>query len=100
MKLWRLVGFFGAATVSEAQVLTYATYLGGSAVDVPHAVAVDAKGNLYVAGETFSPDFPVTPGAFQQKHGGVPGTSYSFLFPGPLADAFVTKIDASGKIVF
>jgi hypothetical protein len=44
-------------------VLTYATYLGGSRTDSGTAVALDGAGNIYVAGDTFSPNFPVSSGA-------------------------------------
>lgn len=43
----------------------YATYLGGSNSDSVQGVAVDPSGNTYVAGFTYSPDFPTTPSAFQ-----------------------------------
>jgi len=39
-------------------VLNYSTYLGGSAGDIGFAIAVDATGNAFIAGETFSTDFP------------------------------------------
>ena len=45
--------------------LVYSTYLGGNNVDFLAAIAVDGSGNAYVGGYTQSPDFPVTPGAFQ-----------------------------------
>jgi hypothetical protein len=60
--------------------LVYSTYLGGSAVDVSSAIAVDTGGNMYVTGGTSSPNFPTTAGAFQSTLGGG-------------GDAFVTKID-------
>jgi YVTN family beta-propeller protein len=44
--------------------LVYATYLGGSNSDEGYAIAVDEAGNTYLAGQTESTDFPVTPGAF------------------------------------
>ena len=37
-----------------------ATYLGGSGVDSVSAVQTDSAGNIYVAGATFSTDFPTT----------------------------------------
>jgi Beta-propeller repeat len=80
--------------------LTYSAYLGGSSNDAVHAVAVDSRGNVYLAGETVSSDFPVTPGAFQTKHGGRPGNDCSIFTGCYLPDAFVTKLDPSGKIVY
>src|SRR3989442_4986804 len=63
-------------------VLGYSTYLGGSGQDEGLAIAVDAAGNAYVTGQTFSTtNFPTTPGAFQTIPGG----------------AFVTKLNAAGS---
>lgn len=45
--------------------LVYSTFLGGSDVDSGNAICVDSSGNVYVAGETASANFPVTTGAFQ-----------------------------------
>ena len=67
-------------------VLSYSTYLGGSGVDSGFAIAADAAGNAYLAGQTSSPnDFPVTPAAFQTT------------FVGPNWDGFVTKLNADGS---
>ncbi|HWZ83823.1 MAG TPA: SBBP repeat-containing protein [Terriglobales bacterium] len=64
--------------------LVYATYLGGSAADDLTGAAVDAGGQVFVAGITTSIDFPHTAGAFQVAPAG-PGTH-----------GFVTKLDANG----
>jgi hypothetical protein len=45
--------------------LMYSTYLGGSSANVGDGITVDSEGNAYVAGYTYSSDFPTTPGAFQ-----------------------------------
>jgi hypothetical protein len=63
--------------------LVYSTYLGGSAEDDSRGIAVDAAGNAYVTGTTFSTDFPTTPNAFQTTFGGYD-------------DAFVTKFNPNG----
>lgn len=46
-------------------VLVYATYLGGSILDIVSAITVDAAGSVYVTGFTESPDFPTTSGALK-----------------------------------
>lgn len=45
--------------------LALSTTVGGSGTDLPNAVQVDAGGDIYVAGQTTSLDFPTTPGSFQ-----------------------------------
>jgi len=65
-------------TVSGA--LVYSTYLGGSQSGVANALAVDSSGNLYVAGETYAADFPVTQGSYQStNHALANGTANAFL---------------------
>jgi hypothetical protein len=63
--------------------LVYSTYMGGSGDDYGSAIAVDGSGNAYVTGYTSSPDYDVTPAAFQTTNGGG-------------ADVFVTKLNATG----
>ena len=64
--------------------LAYSSYLGGSGNvaggDRAFGIALDAAGDVWMAGQTDSTDFPVKPGAIQTTHG-------SGLF-----DAFVVKI--------
>src|ERR1019366_6785075 len=57
-------------TLFPDEPLAYSTYLGGNGgrdggLDAANAIAVDTAGNAYVAGYTWSSDFPVTQGAFQ-----------------------------------
>ncbi|HEU0199457.1 MAG TPA: SBBP repeat-containing protein, partial [Burkholderiaceae bacterium] len=42
-------------------LVLYSSYLGGSGDDAGGAIALDAGGNIYVAGATSSPDFPGAP---------------------------------------
>src|SRR5207237_326854 len=39
--------------------LVYSSYFGGTGPDSPHAIALDAFGSIYIAGETSSSDFPI-----------------------------------------
>ena len=63
----------------------YSTFLGGNALENGAGIAVDASGNVFVAGTTQSPDFPTTAGAFNRT-----GAAQNF------SDAFVTKLNAAG----
>ena len=77
----------------------YATYLGGSSQDGATVIATDPQGNIYVAGYSYSPDFPVTAGAAQARNAGplTPTVITQSEFPyGPSyvaagGDAFVAK---------
>lgn len=68
---------------STGTVLLYSTYLGGTDIDMLHLMRVDAAGNTYLAGQTVSPNFPVSAGAPQATFGGI-------------SDIFVAKLDAAG----
>jgi uncharacterized protein (TIGR03437 family) len=74
----------------QASQYVYVRYLGGSVNDSASAIAVDAAGNVYVAGSTASPDFPVSSGG----HMGTAPTSPSDQ------RSFVAKLDANGNVVF
>jgi hypothetical protein len=63
--------------------ILFFTYLGGSDLDLAHAVAADATG-VYVAGITFSNDFPTYFGTY--KRGG--------------GDVFVTKLSPTGALIY
>jgi uncharacterized protein (TIGR03437 family) len=88
--------------------ILYATYLAGSDEDGGTAITTDAQGNVYVAGYTYSSDFPVTKGAFQTTNAGptsatvIPQGLGPFgpvaVFPG--GDAFVAKFAPDGTLLF
>jgi Beta-propeller repeat/BNR/Asp-box repeat len=61
----------GAASAATRPGLAYSQAFGGSGTDVGVAVATDAAGNVYIAGNTNSPDFPVK-NAIQSRLGGIP----------------------------
>jgi len=62
--------------------LVWSTYLGGENNDAAEAIALDGSGNVYVAGWTFSSDFPVANAA----QGTLAGSS----------DAFIAKLSGAG----
>ena len=86
---------FVAKLNPTATAIAYITYLGGTSIDWATAIAVDSSGNAYVTGFTDSTDFPVTSGAYQTAFHGDQGS-----FNTQTGDAFVTKFDPSGKLLW
>ena len=65
--------------------LIWCTYLGGSRNESPRGgLAMDESGNIYIVGNTKSPDFPTTSGVFGPK-------------PKGDEDAFVAKLKGDGS---
>ena len=62
--------------------LVASTYLGGWLSEGGDGIATDASGNIYVAGDTFSSDFPTTSGAYD--------TTYNQGY-----DLFLSRLDGS-----
>ncbi len=95
---------FVAKLNAAGTALVYSTYLGGSVSDLPYAIAVDAAGEAYIAGEADSQDFPVAnaaqstgPGAFVTKFNAA-GTALVFsTFLGSSATARAIAVDAAGN---
>jgi hypothetical protein len=71
--------------LDAAGQLVYATYLGGTMLDQGSKIAVDTAGNAYIAGYTYSTDFPVSPDAYDPDYNG-----------GNI-DAFVSKLNSEGS---
>ena len=63
----------------------FTTFIGGSDDESANSIAVDASGNIYIAGTTQSSDFRTTVGAFQRT-----GAALAF------SDVFVTKLNPTG----
>lgn len=61
----------------------WGTYYGGGDADYGTALAVDAEGSVYLAGEAHSYEGVATPGTHQQSHAGA-------------GDLFVAKFDPAG----
>jgi len=67
---------------AAGSALVYSTYLAGLGTDSGSAIAIDIAGNAYIAGSTFSANFP-TRNPFQAAKGAQ-------------EDAFVAKINSAG----
>ncbi|MCU1254691.1 MAG: uncharacterized protein JWM83_990, partial [Candidatus Angelobacter sp.] len=74
-------------TLTIDPVLVFSTLLAGSTFERISGMAVDAQGNIYVTGDTFSTDFPTTAGSVQPTCAGCSATT---------TDAFVTKLNPTG----
>ncbi len=76
------------ARFSHKGNLIWGTYIGGTSQDRNTALAVDNQRSVYLAGTTYSTNFPVTPGAF---HGTLTGTS---------THSIIAKFDNNGLLVW
>ena len=74
---------FVAKVSADGSSLVYAGYVGGVSSERARGIAVDSSGNAYIAGDTFSSDFPVTVGPDLTSNG--------------VLDAFVAKVSADGS---
>ncbi|MGI8586144.1 MAG: SBBP repeat-containing protein [Chloroflexia bacterium] len=81
-----LGGYDRAQPLTLDPVLSYSSFLGGSNWDDAGGVALDAAGNIYLAGYTNSSDFPTFNALQPTYHGG----PY-------FGDAFVTKLAPDGR---
>jgi hypothetical protein len=86
--LYVATSFRGDATVAKVDTqgaaIVSSTFVGGNDQDVATDIAIDAAGNLYLSGYTWSLDFPSAAGV-QSAHA-------SPLY----SDAFAVKLDAAG----
>ena len=111
------IGAFVAKVNAGGAGLGYLTYIGSGRVgnspyfaseNFLYAIAVDAAGNAYLAGQTFDPNFPATAGSLQPTNKSVNGTSgfLAKLKPDGSAMAWATyfqtaqsiAIDAGGNV--
>ncbi len=74
---------FVVKVAADGKSLVYASYIGGSLEDRGTAIAVDSDGNAYIAGYTYSSDFPASVRFGPHSDG--------------TSDAFMAKVTADGK---
>ncbi|MEZ5356816.1 MAG: SBBP repeat-containing protein [Bryobacteraceae bacterium] len=83
---------FVTGIAADGESLLWSTFLGGEGVENLGAMSLDPTGaNVYVAGDTASRRYPVTPQTFQ-----------SFFGPGDenRREGFLTRLNGSGQIVY
>ncbi len=82
---------FVAKLSPDGRELVYCTYIGGSGTDFYGGnLAVDAGGNVYFAGMTTSPDFPVTANALSRSFKGGSTNERGGT------DGFLAKLNSAG----
>lgn len=82
----------------DGKQLLYATYLGGTATDIPSSLIVNAKNELLIYGVTSSKNFPIQTGAYQPLYGGgTPSVPISGLELINGSDIFLAKLSGDGR---
>jgi hypothetical protein len=76
---------FVTKLAADGTALVYSTYLGGGGSDNGYALALDASGSAYVAGGTFSTNFPIV------RPLQPPAGNY---------DAFLARVSPAGNLAF
>lgn len=75
------------AKFTNAGMLKWATYYGGSGSDYPYGIVCDHSGNVYISGQTSSVDSIATTGSYQSINGG-------------LDDGFLAKFNGNGNLTW
>ncbi|MCK5560691.1 MAG: SBBP repeat-containing protein, partial [Thermoplasmata archaeon] len=83
-----LTDVFMLKLAPNGSMLIYSTFIGGNSVDYGFGIALDSIGNVFITGETQSPDFPTTPGAYDRWHN-----------DNITSDVFVLKFYFESKII-
>ena len=86
----------GSGVNANGNSLVYCTFLGGSWDDRAFGIAVDAAGNAYLTGWTYSSNFPTTAGARQRALGGGRDSFAVKLGPAGNVLAYSTYLGGSG----
>jgi Beta-propeller repeat/FG-GAP-like repeat len=82
---------------AAGNAVVYSTYLGGSSRDAGLGIAVDAAGNAYITGFTYSANFPVTSGALRTSFSGQSKAFAVALSPDGGTLTYSTYLGGSGS---
>ncbi len=74
---------------ASGSALIFSTFIGGGGEELGFSIAIDDVGNSFITGYSYSPDYPTTPGAYDE-------TIPSF----PHYHVIVTKLNATGSALF
>jgi hypothetical protein len=91
---------FATKLSPDGSSLIYSALFGGSNTNGESTIAVDASGNAYVGGNSQSPDFPTTPGAFQPTAAGDWHPFLSKINPAGTGFVFSTRIGGTDSTDF
>ena len=103
MKYLLLFSFLGLlCSLSYSQTeqiykLHFSSFLGASDFEQSRNIAVDKQGNIYVSGGTSSPQFPTTPGVYQEDYDDRGSSTIGNW--GPMA-VFVSKFSPEGTLLW
>ncbi len=88
-----------AKYTADGTAQVYATYLGGVEEDVPYSLLEGPDKSLIIIGATGSPDFPVSPNAYDTTFAFGPGSFHRLASGFNLryaTDIFVSRLDSTG----
>ncbi len=75
---------------AKGDSILFSTYFGGSDLEFPSGLALDAAGNAYASGFTYSPDFP-SKNSMQPFVGATHGYK---------SDTFLVKLSPTGSLIY
>lgn len=82
----------------DGSEMVYSTYIGGDALEAPHSMVVNSKGELVIYGVTSSTNFPVSTNAYDNAFNGgtAVGASNVLKFDNG-TDIFISKLNFDGS---